>query len=147
MNMKKSEIANVYGIIRKLDAKNVESDVRAKMLANTIIGKKAATEIEEADKTVKEGLTEEEKEAMQTIQKAQEKIGKDKNYVLTDEEKKAVEVVNAWKKTYKDAMQKELDTEVDAKFETLSKEELNKLAEGNSLTFDELVLLSEALVA
>jgi hypothetical protein len=35
---------------------------------------------------------------------------------------------------------------VDAKFETLSKEELNKLAEGNSLTFDELVLLSEALV-
>lgn len=145
--MKKSEIANVYGIIRKLDAKNVESDVRAKMLANTIIGKKAATEIEEADKTVKEGLTEEEKEAMQTIQKAQEKIGKDKNYVLTDEEKKAVEVVNAWNKTYKDAMQKELDTEVDAKFEALSKEELNKLAEGNSLTFDELVLLSEALVA
>lgn len=145
--MKKSEIANVYGIIRKLDAKNVESDVRAKMLANTIIGKKAATEIEEADKTVKEGLTEEEKEAMQTIQKAQEKVGKDKNYVLTDEEKKAVEVVNAWNKTYKDAMQKELDTEVDAKFETLSKEELNKLAEGNSLTFDELVLLSEALVA
>lgn len=147
MNMKKSEIANVYGIIRKLDAKNVESDVRAKMLANTIVGKKAATEIEEADKTVKEGLTEEEKEAMQTIQKAQEKVGKDKNYVLTDEEKKAVEVVNAWNKTYKDAMQKELDTEVDAKFETLSKEELNKLAEGNSLTFDELVLLSEALVA
>lgn len=145
--MKKSEIANVYGIIRKLDAKNVESDVRAKMLANTIIGKKAATEIEEADKTVKEGLTEEEKDAMQTIQKAQEKVGKDKNYVLTDEEKKAVEVVNAWNKTYKDAMQKELDTEVDAKFETLSKEELNKLAEGNSLTFDELVLLSEALVA
>lgn len=145
--MKKSEIANVYGIIRKLDAKNVESEVRAKMLANTIIGKKAATEIEEADKTVKEGLTEEEKEAMQTIQKAQEKVGKDKNYVLTDEEKKAVEVVNAWNKTYKDAMQKELDTEVDAKFETLSKEELNKLAEGNSLTFDELVLLSEALVA
>lgn len=145
--MKKSEIANVYGIIRKLDAKNVESDVRAKMLANTIIGKKAATEIEEADKTVKEGLTDEEKEAMQTIQKAQEKVGKDKNYVLTDEEKKAVEVVNAWNKTYKDAMQKELDTEVDAKFETLSKEELNKLAEGNSLTFDELVLLSEALVA
>lgn len=145
--MKKSEIANVYGIIRKLDAKNVESDVRAKMLANTIIGKKAATEIEEADKTVKEGLTDEEKEAMQTIQNAQEKVGKDKNYVLTDDEKKALEVVNAWNKTYKDAMQKELDTEVDAKFEKLSKEELNKLAEGNSLTFDELVLLSEALVA
>lgn len=145
--MKKSEIANVYGIIRKLDAKNVESEVRSKMLANTIIGKKAATEIEEADKTVKEGLIEEEKEAMQTIQKAQEKINKDKSYALNDEEKKAVEVVNAWNKTYKDAMQKELDTEVDAKFETLSKEELNKLAEGNSLTFDELVLLSEALVA
>lgn len=144
--MKKSEIANVYGIIRKLDAKNVESEVRSKMLANTIIGKKAATEIEEADKTVKEGLTEEEKEAMQTIQKAQEKINKDKGYTLNDEEKKAVEVVNAWNKTYKDAMHKELDTEVEAKFETLSKEELNKLAEGNSLTFDELVLLSEALV-
>lgn len=144
--MKKSEIANVYGIIRKLDAKNVESEVRSKMLANTIIGKKAATEIEEADKTVKEGLTEEEKEAMQTIQKAQEKINKDKGYTLNDEEKKAVEVVNAWNKTYKDAMQKELDTEVEAKFEALSKEELNKLAEGNSLTFDELVLLSEALV-
>lgn len=144
--MKKSEIANVYGIIRKLDAKNVESEVRSKMLANTIIGKKAATEIEEADKTVKEGLTEEEKEAMQTIQKAQEKINKDKGYALNDEEKKAVEVVNAWNKTYKDAMQNELDTEVESKFETLSKDELNKLAEGNSLTFDELVLLSEALV-
>lgn len=145
--MKKSELANVYGIIRKLDAKNVESGVRTKMLANTIAGKKAATEIEEADKTVKEGITDEEKAAMEVVQKAQEKLQKDKTYTLSDEEKKAVEVVNAWNKTYKDAMQKELDTEVTPNLEKLTKEELNKLAEGNSLTFDELVLLDEVLVA
>ena len=40
--MKKSEVAEVYGIIRRMDVKNIESGVRAKMLANTITGKKVA---------------------------------------------------------------------------------------------------------
>lgn len=144
--MKKSELASVYGIVRRLDAKNVESEVRSKMLSNTIVAKKAATEIEEADKTVKEGATDEEKEAMETVQKVREKAQKDANYTLTEEEKKAVEVVNAWNKTYNEAMKKELNTEVSPELEKLTKEELNKLAEGNSLTFDELVLLKEVLV-
>lgn len=142
--MKKIELVNLYEILRKLDAKNIDSEVRAKVLANTIAGKKAASEVEEAKKTVIEGATEEEKEASQLVQELREK-GKD--YELTDSDKKAIELVNAWNKTFAEAISAELNTEVDVELKKLSTEELNKLADGNSLTMDELVLLSELMVA
>lgn len=144
--MKKSEVAEVYGIIRRMDVKNIESGVRAKMLANTITGKKVAREIEEADQVVKDGLTDEEKKAMETLQILREKMAKDRNYMPSDEEKKAADVVKEWNKTYQEAMEKELNTEVVIDWNKLTKDELMKLADGNSMTLDEMALLQVALV-
>lgn len=144
--MKKSEVAEVYGIIRRMDVKNIESGVRAKMLANTITGKKVAREIEEAYQVVKDGLTDEEKKAMETLQILREKMAKDRNYMPSDEEKKAADVVKEWNKTYQEAMEKELNTEVVIDWNKLTKDELMKLADGNSMTLDEMALLQVALV-
>ena len=109
-----------FAFVAKCQAKNIESGVRVKMLANTITGRKVAREIEEADQVVKEGLT--------------------------DEEKKAADVVKEWNMTYKEAMEKELNTEVVIDWNKLTEDELMKLADGNSMSLDEMALLRDTLV-
>lgn len=143
---KKIELTNLYEVIRKLDAKSIDATTRSKMLSNTIAAKRIATEIEEAKKTVVESISDEERKANDVITELQKKVKADANYIPTEEENKAAEVVKSWNKMFAEAIAAELNTEVEVLLKKITSDELDKIADKNNLTMDELVLLSEMIV-
>lgn len=143
---KKIELTNLYEVIRKLDAKSIDATTRSKMLSNTIAAKRIATEVEEAKKTVVESISDEERKANDVITELQKKVKADANYIPTEEENKAAEVVKSWNKMFAEAIAAELNTEVEVLLKKITSDELDKIADKNNLTMDELVLLSEMIV-
>ena len=142
---KKIELTNLYEVIRKLDAKSIDATTRSKMLSNTIAAKRIATEVEEAKKTVVESISDEERKANDVITELQKKVKADANYIPTEEENKAAEVVKSWNKMFAEAIAAELNTEVEVLLKKITSDELDKIADKNNLTMDELVLLSEMI--
>lgn len=144
--MKKEQAKNLYFVIRRLDAKSVDSELRTKMLANTIATKKIATELEEAEKTLQESLTDKEREADRTVSELNRKQAADKAYLPSEAETKAVEIVNNFNKVANATMKGLFEAKADIKLKKITAEELDKLADSNPLTFDALALISELLV-
>ena len=145
-SMTKIEARTLYGIIRRLDAKGIDSATRSKMLAATIATKKCAQELEEAEKTVNESATEKEREADRTVSELRRKLAADKSYVPSDKENEAVAVMAEWKRTADNSLKEIFEADAAINLKKLTDDELDSLAGNNSLSFDELALMKQLLV-
>lgn len=143
--MKKKDAKQLLGFIRKWDAKNIASEVRSKLLSNMINLKKVETEIEEAIKAAQEGLTEEEKEAANVREEVRQKYQKNNEYVLTEDEVKAVQTILQWEKVLNDSLMEILDKEIEIK--TLTASEFDGIVEKNDMSMEEYEWIAEVLVA
>jgi hypothetical protein len=143
--MKKKDAKQLLGFIRKWDAKNIASEVRSKLLSNMINLKKVETEIEEAIKAAQEGLTEEEKEAANVREEVRQKYQKNNEYVLTEDEVKAVQTILQWEKVLNDSLMEILDKEIEIK--TLTASEFDDIVEKNDMSMEEYEWIAEVLVA
>lgn len=143
--MKKKDARQLLGFIRKWDAKNIASEVRSKLLSNMINLKKVETEIEEAIKAAQEGLTEEEKEAANVREEVRQKYQKNNEYVLTEDEVKAVQLILQWEKVLNDSLMEILDEEIEIK--TLTASEFDGIVEKNDMSMEEYEWIAELLVA
>jgi hypothetical protein len=143
--MKKKDAKQLLGFIRKWDAKNIASEVRSKLLSNMINLKKVETEIEEAIKAAQEGLTEEEKEAANVREEVRQKYQKNNEYVLTEDEVKAVQLILQWEKVLNDSLMEILDEEIEIK--TLTASEFDDIVEKNDMSMEEYEMIAEVLVA
>ena len=143
--MKKKDAKQLLGFIRKWDAKNIASEVRSKLLSNMINLKKVETEIEEAIKAAQEGLTEEEKEAANVREEVRQKYQKNNEYVLTEDEVKAVQTILQWEKVLNDSLMEMLDKEIEIK--TLTAAEFDGIVENNDMSMEEYEWIAEVLVA
>lgn len=143
--MKKKDAKQLLGFIRKWDAKNIASEVRSKLLSNMINLKKVETEIEEAIKAAQEGLTEEEKEAANVREEVRQKYQKNNEYVLTEDEVKAVQLILQWEKVLNDSLMEILDKEIEIK--TLTASEFDGIVENNDMSMEEYEWIAEVLVA
>jgi hypothetical protein len=143
--MKKKDAKQLLGFIRKWDAKNIASEVRSKLLSNMINLKKVETEIEEAVKAAQEGLTEEEKEAANVREEVRQKYQKNNEYVLTEDEVKAVQTILQWEKVLNDSLMEILDKEIEIK--TLTASEFDDIVEKNDMSMEEYEWIAEVLVA
>ena len=145
--MTKIEMAGLYDLCKGLKATNISSELRSKMLANTILAKKCKTEIEEAQKTAIENATDKERDAERVIAEARQKLQEDKDYKLTKAEEKAAKIISEWNKVFNEAMLAVCNAEADGELKKITEEELNQLADNNELTMEQLVFVSENLVA
>jgi hypothetical protein len=143
--MKKKDAKQLLGFIRKWDAKNIASEVRSKLLSNMINLKKVETEIEEAIKAAQEGLTEEEKEAANVREEVRQKYQKNNEYVLTEDEVKAVQTILQWENVLNDSLMEILDKEIEIK--TLTASEFDDIVEKNDMSMEEYEWITEVLVA
>ena len=143
--MKKKDAKQLLGFIRKWDAKNIASEVRSKLLSNMINLKKVETEIEEFIKAAQEGLTEEEKEAANVREEVRQKYQKNNEYVLTEDEVKAVQLILQWEKVLNDSLMEMLDKEIEIK--TLTASEFDDIVEKNDMSMEEYEWIAEVLVA
>lgn len=142
--MKKKDAKRLLGFIRKWDAKNIASEVRSKLLYNMINLKKVETEIEEAIKAAQEGLTEEEKEAANVREEVRQKYQKNNEYVLTEDEVKAIQLILQWEKVLNDSLMEILDKEIEIK--TLTASEFDDIVEKNDMSMEEYEWITEVLV-
>lgn len=142
--MKKKDAKQLLGFIGKWDAKNIASEVRSKLLSNMISLKKVETEIEEAIKAAQEGLTEEEKEAANVREEVRQKYQKNNEYLLTEDEVKAVQLILQWEKVLNDSLMELLDKEIEIK--TLTASEFDDIVEKNDMTMEEYEWIAEVLV-
>lgn len=145
--MKKIEMAGLYDLCKGLKVTKISSELRTKMLANTILAKKCKAEIEEAQKAAIENATDKEREAEGVVAEARKKVQENKEYQLTEAEQDAVKTISEWNKVFNDAMLAVCNAEVEEKLKKITSDELNQLADGNELTMEQLVFLSENLVA
>lgn len=143
--MKKKDAKQLLGFIRKWDAKNIASEVRSKLLSNMINLKKVETEIEEAIKAAQEGLTDKEKEAANVREEVRQKYQKNNEYVLTEDEVKAVQLILQWEKVLNDSLMEILDEEIEIK--TLTASEFDDIVEKNDMSMEEYEMIAEVLVA
>ena len=142
--MKKKDAKRLLGFIRKWDAKNIASEVRSKLLYNMINLKKVETEIEEAIKAAQEGLTEEEKDAANVREEVRQKYQKNNEYVLTEDEVKAVQTILQWEKVLNDSLMEILDKEIEIK--ALTSSEFDDIVEKNDMSMEEYEWIVEVLV-
>lgn len=142
--MKKKDAKRLLGFIRKWDAKNIASEVRSKLLYNMIKLKKVETEIEEAIKAAQEGLTEEEKDAANVREEVRQKCQKNNEYVLTEDEVKAVQTILQWEKVLNDSLMEILDKEIEIK--ALTSSEFDDIVEKNDMSMEEYEWIVEVLV-
>lgn len=142
--MKKKDAKQLLGFIRKWDAKSIASEVRSKLLYNMINLKKVETEIEDAIKAAQEGLTEEEKEAANVREEVRQKYQKNNEYVLTEDEVKAVQLILQWEKVLNDSLMELLDKEIEIK--TLTASEFDDIVEKNDMSMEEYWWVANLLV-
>lgn len=142
--MKKKDAKQLLCFIEKWGAKNIASEVRSKLLYNMIILKKVKTEIEEAIKAAQEGLTEEEKEAANVREEVRQKYQKNNEYVLTEDEVKAVQLILQWEKVLNDSLMDILDKEIEIK--TLTASEFDDIVEKNDMSMEEYEWITNLLV-
>lgn len=142
--MKKKDAKQLLGFIRKWDAKSIASEVRSKLLYNMINLKKVETEIEEAIKAAQEGLTEEEKEAANVREEVRQKYQKNNEYMLTEDEVKAVQLILQWEKVLNDSLVELLDKEIEIK--TLTASEFDDIVEKNDMSMEEYWWVANLLV-
>lgn len=142
--MKKKDAKRLLVFIRKWDAKNIASEVRSKLLYNMINLKKVETEIEEAIKAAQEGLTEEEKDAANVREEVRQKYQKNNEYVLTEDEVKAVQTILQWEKVLNDSLMEILDKEIEIK--ALTSSEFDDIVEKNDMSMEEYEWIVEVLV-
>ena len=145
--MKKIEMAGLYDLCKGLKVANMSSELRTKMLTNTIIASKCKTEIENAQKTAIENATDKEREAEKVIADARQKLQENKDYKLTKAEEKAAKVIAEWNKVFNEAMLAVCNAEVGEELQKISIDELNQLADNNEFTMEQLVFIKENLVA
>lgn len=142
--MKKKIAKQVLEIIRKWDAKNINSETRSKLLTNIITLKKVVAEIDETIKNLNEAMTDEEKKAAVTVQNVKKKIAEDKGYLMTESEMYATTVIKNWEIAANKSLAEVLDAEIEIK--KLSVEEFDIIVEHNEMSMGVYEELFELLV-
>lgn len=139
-------MAGLYDLCKGLKVTNISSELRSKMLANTILAKKCKTEIEDAQKTAIENATDKERDAEKVLADVRQKLQENSEYKITETEKEAAETIAAWNKVFNEAMLAVCNAEADEELKKITEEELNQLADNNEMTMEQLVFMSENLV-
>ncbi len=142
--MKKKIAKQVLEIIRKWDAKNINSETRSKLLTNIITLKKVVAEIDETIKNLNEAMTDEEKKAAVVVQDVKKKIAEDKGYPMTEIEMDAATVIKNWEIAANKSLAEVLDTEIEIK--KLSADEFDMIVENNEMSMGLYEELFELLV-
>ena len=138
MKMKVKDARQVYAIVRKLGSQAISSELRRKMIHNTVETKKAQKMMDELVKDLKENMTDAEKDAMEVIggyEARGERVPTDKMGDL--------DLVRGFNKILKKEMSELDEKEIEVDYTAISTEERDKLCENNTLTFDELAVLEE----
>lgn len=142
--MKKKIAKQVLEIIRKWDAKNINSETRSKLLTTIIMLKKVVAEIDETIKSLNEAMTDEEKKAAVVVQNLKKKVVEDNNYQMTESEMDAATVIKNWEIVANKSLAEILDTEIEMK--KLSAEEFDMIVENNEMSMGMYEELFELLV-
>ena len=138
MKMKVKDARQAYAIVRKLGSQSISSELRNKMIHNTVETKKAQKMMDELVKDLQENMTEAEKAAMEVIggyEARGERVPEDKMGEL--------DLVRGFNKILKKEMGGLDEKEIEVDYTPITTEERDKLCENNTLTFDELAVLEE----
>lgn len=145
--MKKSECERLYKLIKTFGAQSINPTVRSKFLSIMAGTKGVVTSIDEARKAMLDGMTDDEKKLHDIRMAATLRMQNGDHTPLSEEENHAINAMKQWDEAFAKAITRELSTEVELKFDKLTSDELNMVADNNSITMDTFAFLDETIVS